>query len=185
DLIKKNLITKETEDAVLLYIDETHIRSYHVLRSTWSEVGRQKQVPTFGHHAHVSRFGAVNVHDGETVLHQTTAANAATFLDFLRMLKERYLDRLMVLVLDNARIHHAKMVKEFLREEGQCFHFIYLPPYSPQLNPIERLWKWLKDMVIANVFHKDRNDIIQAITRFVHYIHERPEEVLQRLGCAG
>ncbi|AKU27034.1 MULTISPECIES: transposase [Geobacillus] len=68
------MITKETEDAVLLYIDETHIRSYHVLRSTWSEVGRQKQVPTFGHHAHVSRFGAVNIHDGETVLHQTTAA---------------------------------------------------------------------------------------------------------------
>ncbi|QOR84535.1 winged helix-turn-helix domain-containing protein [Geobacillus stearothermophilus] len=57
--------------------------------------------------------------------------------------------------------------------------------YSPQLNLIERLWKWLKDTVIANVFHKDRNDIIQAIARFVHYIHERPEEVLQRLGCAG
>ncbi|WP_328140622.1 transposase [Priestia megaterium] len=77
-----------------------------------------------------------------------------------------------------------KWSREFLREEGQCFHFIYLPPYSPQLNPIERLWKWLKDTVIANVFHKDRNDIIQAITRFVNYIHERPEEVLQRLGCA-
>ncbi|MGG3775379.1 transposase [Geobacillus stearothermophilus] len=77
------MITKETEDAVLLYIDETHIRSYHVLRSTWSEVGRQKQVPTFGHHAHVSRFGAVNVHDGETVLHQTTAAQCRDVLGFL------------------------------------------------------------------------------------------------------
>nr|WP_245842263.1 transposase [Parageobacillus galactosidasius] len=69
--------------------------------------------------------------------------------------------------------------------DRNAFHFIYLPPYSPQLNPIERLWKWLKDTVIANVFHKDRNDIIQAITRFVNYIHERLEEVLQRLGCAG
>jgi transposase len=119
------------------------------------------------------------------VLHQTTAANAATFLDFLRVLKERYPHRLIVLVLDNARIHHANMVKEFLREEGQCFQFIYLPPYSPQLNPIERLWKWLKDTVIANLFHKDRNDILQAIHRFVNYIHERPKEVLQRLGCAA
>ncbi|QNU19717.1 transposase [Geobacillus zalihae] len=91
-------------------MDETHIRSYHVLRTTWSEVGRQKQVPTFGHHAHVSLFDAVNVHDGETVLYQAGAANATTFLDFLRILKERYPDRLIVLVLDNARIHHAKMV---------------------------------------------------------------------------
>ncbi|WP_201451710.1 transposase [Geobacillus sp. TFV-3] len=47
----------------------------------------------------------------------------------------------MVSVLDNARIHHANMVKEFSREEGPCFRFIYPPPYSPQLNPIERLWK--------------------------------------------
>lgn len=85
-------------DSVLLYIDETHIRSYHVLRTTWSEVGRQKQVPTFGHHAHISLFGAVNVRDGETVLHQAGAANATTLLDFLRVLKERYPDRLIVLV---------------------------------------------------------------------------------------
>ncbi|AEV17709.1 Integrase [Geobacillus thermoleovorans CCB_US3_UF5] len=89
-----------------------------MLRTTLSEVGRQKQVPTFGHHAHISLFGAVNVHDGETVLHQAGAANATTFLDFLRVLKERYSDRLVVLVLDNARIHHTKMVREFLREEG-------------------------------------------------------------------
>ncbi|MEC5188517.1 transposase [Geobacillus thermodenitrificans] len=78
-------------------------------------------------------------------------------------------DRLIVLVLDNARIHHAKRVREFLRGEGQCVHFIPLPPYSPQRNPIERLWKWLKDIVIANVFHKDRNDIAQAIARLVDY----------------
>ncbi|WP_044732400.1 IS630 family transposase [Geobacillus kaustophilus] len=179
------MITKETEDAVLLYIDETHIRSYHVLRSTWSEVGRQKRVPTFGHHAHVSVFGAVNVHDGDIVLHQTEAANAATFLDFLRLLKERHPNRIIALVLDNARIHHARMGKDFLREEGQCFHFLYLPPCSPQLNPIERLWKWLKDTMIANAFHKDRHEIVQAVQRFAHYIQERPEEVLRRLGCSA
>jgi len=89
DLIK-NLITKETEEAVLLYIDETHIRSYHVLRSTWFKIGRQKRVLTFGRPAHVSVFGAVSVHDGDIVLYQAEAANATTFLDFLRLLKERY-----------------------------------------------------------------------------------------------
>ncbi|WP_235603660.1 transposase [Parageobacillus toebii] len=58
-------------------------------------------------------------------------------------------------------------------------------PYSPQLNPIERLWKWLKDAVIANVFHKDQMDIDQAIARFMEYIDQQPEEVLRRLGCAA
>jgi transposase len=127
----------------------------------------------------------VNVLNGETIFHRVAAANATTFLDFLRILKILYPDKLIMLVLDNARIHHAKMVKDFLRQKGECFHFIFLPPYSPQLNPIERLWKWLKDAVIANVFHKDQKDIDQAITRFMDYIHQRPEEVLQRLGCAA
>jgi Transposase and inactivated derivatives len=75
-----------------------------------------------------------------------------------------------VLVLDNARIHHAKMVKMFLRQEGGSFHLIFPPPYSPQLNPIERLWKSLKDAVIANVFQKDQMDIDRAIARFMDYI---------------
>jgi transposase len=174
-----------TPDTVLLYVDETHVRSYQILRATWSEVGRQKQVPTYGHHAHVSLFGAVNVLHGDTILHRVAAANATTFLDFLKILKNHYPNKLIVLVLDNARIHHAKMVKDFLRQEGESFHFIFLPPYSPQLNPIERLWKWLKDAVIANVFHKDQVDIDQAITRFMDYICQRSEEVLQRLGCAA
>ncbi|WP_339172398.1 transposase [Anoxybacillus sp. FSL W8-1294] len=100
-------------------------------------------------------------------------------------MKEKYTDRFLVLVLDNARIHHAKMVQAFLDgEEGAAFHFIFLPPYSPQLNPIERLWKWLKDEVIANVFHKDQNDIAQSITRFEQYVLQHPDEVLRRMGCA-
>ncbi|WP_445613465.1 transposase [Geobacillus sp. YF-1] len=110
-------------------------------RTTWSEVSRQTQVPTFGHHAHVSLFGAVHVHDGKTVLQSAGTANATTFLDFLPALKERCPDRLIVLVLDNAQIHHAKMGRAFLQEEGPWVHFISLPPYSPQRNPIERLRK--------------------------------------------
>ncbi|WP_238980148.1 hypothetical protein [Geobacillus sp. YHL] len=60
------------------------------MRATWSEAGRQKQVPTYGHHAHVSVFGAVNVLNGDTVLHRAVAANATTFLDFLKILKKHY-----------------------------------------------------------------------------------------------
>ena len=170
---------------MLFYVDEAHVRAYQALRTTWAEVGNQKQVPSYGHHDHVSIFGAVDVQQGDVVFHRASSANAETFLDFLRRLKEKYADRFLVLVLDNARIHHAKMVQAFLDgEEGTAFHFIFLPPYSPQLNPIERLWKWLKDEVIANVFHKDQNDIAQSITRFEQYVLQHPDEVLRRMGCA-
>lgn len=166
-------------------VDETHVRVYQALRTTWAEVGNQKHVPSYGHHAHVSIFGAVDVQQGDVVFHRASSANAETFLDFLRLLKEKYADRFLVFVLNHARIHHTKMVQAFLDgEEGDAFHFIFLPPYSPQLNPIERLWKWLKDEVIANVFHKDQNDIAQSITRFEQYVLQHPDEVLNRMGCA-
>ena len=167
-------------------MDETHVRAYQALRTTWAEVGNQKQVPSYGHHAHVSIFGAVDVQQGDVVFHRASSANAETFLDFLRRLKEKYADQFLVLVLDNARIHHAKMVQAFPDgEEGDAFHFIFLPPYFPQLNPIERLWKWLKDEVIANVFHKDQNDIAQSITRFEQYVLQHPDEVLRRIRCTA
>lgn len=105
ELIKKLI----NPDTVLLYADEPHVRSYQILRATWSEIGRQKQVPMYGHHAHVSVFEVVNLLDGDTVLHRAAAANATTFLGFLKILKSRYSDKLIVLRLDNARIHHAKM----------------------------------------------------------------------------
>ncbi|GIW49839.1 MAG: hypothetical protein KatS3mg080_0450 [Anoxybacillus sp.] len=117
-------------------------------------------MPSYGHHAHVAIFGAVDVQQGDVVFHRASSANAETFLDFLRLLKEKYSDRFIVLVLDNAHIHHANMVQAFLQsEEGDAFHFMFLPPYLPHLNPIERLWKWLKDEVIANILHKDQNDM--------------------------
>ena len=122
----------------MFYVDETHVRAYQALRTAWAEVGHQKQVPSYGHHAHVSIFGAVDVQQGDVIFHRASSANAETFLDFLRLLKEKYADRFLVLVLDNARIHHANMVQAFLqREEGTAFHFIFLPPYSPPLNPKE------------------------------------------------
>ncbi|MGR6117773.1 transposase [Aeribacillus composti] len=127
ELIKK-LIDPNT---VLLYADETHVRSYQVLWATWSEVDWQKQVPTYGHHAQVPLFGAVSIQDGDTILHRATTANATTFLDFLKILKRRYPDKLIVLVLDNARIHHANMVREFLHQKGERFHFIFISLYSP------------------------------------------------------
>ncbi len=52
------------------------------------------------------------------------------------------------MILDNARIHHAKLLEPFLKKMEGRLKFIFLPPYSPQLNVVEGLWKWLKSDVI-------------------------------------
>ena len=61
---------------------------------------------------------------------------------FLELIRKQNPDKPLCIVLDNARIHHAKAVK--IRAEELNIYFIYLPPYSPDLNPIEFGWKDLK-----------------------------------------
>ncbi|RAK14859.1 DDE superfamily endonuclease [Anoxybacillus vitaminiphilus] len=100
DLIKKLL----NNDTVLLYQDETHVRAYQSLHATWSEVGKQKQMPTYGHHASVTLFDTLNAMTGE-VLHQTSSScKQEDFLSFLQLVANHYKDQLIAMVVDNSKI---------------------------------------------------------------------------------
>lgn len=59
----------------------------------------------------------------------------------------------ITMVLDNARIHHARLLQPFLEENRDRLDLVFLPAYSPQFNLVEALWKWLKEDVIKNVFY--------------------------------
>ncbi|XEC94793.1 transposase [Paenibacillus tarimensis] len=62
------------------------------------------------------------------------------------------------MVLDNARIHHAKLLEPFFEEQQGRINLIFLPPYSPELNIVEGLWK-LKADVVNNVFYHTAAEI--------------------------
>lgn len=87
------------------------------------------------------------------------------------------------MVLDHTRIHHAKLIQPFLEENRERLYSMFLPPYSPTLNPVERLWKWMKESVIVNRFHKNKNRIQKSIDSFLEGIKDCTEQVLQRIGC--
>ena len=85
------------------------------------------------------------------------------------------------MVLDNARIHHAKLIQPFLEKHQDHFEFIFLPPYSPDLNLIEGLWKWMKATVIYNVFFSNVGKIQQAVQGFIQMINQAPLNTVDRL----
>lgn len=87
------------------------------------------------------------------------------------------------MILDNARIHHAKYLQDFLNENKDRLALVFLPPYSPQLNLIEGLWKWLKASVINNLFFPNVQKIKLKVREFIRDINQRKAEVIDRL-CA-
>lgn len=84
------------------------------------------------------------------------------------------------MVLDNARIHHAKLLEPFLNENKRLT-FVFLPPYSPQLNIVEGLWKWLKADVVNNVFYHTVAEIRKNVTSFMNAVMKQPQTVIDRL----
>jgi transposase len=85
------------------------------------------------------------------------------------------------MVLDNARIHHAKLIQPFLQDHSEQLELVYLPPYSPQLNIVEGLWGWLKKSVIYNVFFSCVEEIRTTVKSFMDEISKDPMKIVDRI----
>lgn len=114
----------------------------------------------------VGYFGAVRLRDGKLVYRrETTRFNAETCFDFLQQLWQVSLrsGRRIVVISDNARYHHATLHKEWRVAAQPWFKIEYLPPYSPDLNPIERVWKLTRRLATHNRYFPTIEDVITAV----------------------
>lgn len=158
------------------------IRDYQAIGCTWFLRGHQRKIPTYGQHKGVKLIGTLDYETGRIICTEEGAYDAAAFLRFLERTLREYPTGKIVMVLDNALIHHAKLIQSFLEENARRLALIFLPPYSPQLNLMEGVWKWLKESVINNVFFFDHvQKIKQSVRGFLADVNERPLEVIDRL----
>lgn len=165
----------------LMFQDESMIRDYQAIQKTWFPKGQQRIVPTYGKHHGVKLIGALDYETGEVVCIYSENYDAQQFLVFLQAVLEKYPQQKIVMVLDNAKIHHAKLIQPFLEEHRAVLKLVFLPPYSPKLNPIEGLWGWLKSDIINNVFYKTVKEIGEAVHEFIEYINQHLELAIERL----
>jgi transposase len=79
-----------------------------------------------------------------------TRGNALTFKKLLKKVIRTYRGFKVYMVLDNVRFHHAKRLKSFLEKHKNALELIFLPPYSPDLNPSERAWWYMRKKITHN-----------------------------------
>lgn len=125
---------------MIIFQDEAHIRDYRAIGATWYLKGRQKHVLTTDNHASATLFGAVAPATGQIPITEVDRATADTFHAFLEALRATFPGKTIHLVLDNAKIHHAKVLQPDLADHPEL-DLRCLPPYSPNLNNPDRLWK--------------------------------------------
>ena len=156
------------------------IRDYQAIQKTWFLKGRQRIIPTYGKHRGVKLLGILNYETGRVYCMEEENYDAKVFLKFLHKVLEIYPSGKIILILDNARIHHAKLLKSFL-QENERLQLVFLPPYSPKLNLVEGLWFWLKHSVIYNAFYSTVDEIRDAVNGFIESISGIPEQIIDRL----
>ena len=157
------------------------IRDYQAISKTWFPVGNQRIIPTYGKHHGAKLVGFLNYETGEIYVEEHDKYDAEVFLAFLQNVIALYPTGKIVMILDNARIHHARLLEGFLEEHKDRLTLKFLPPYSPDHNMIEELWGWLKASVINNCFFNTLAEIKQAVREFIAWVNLHPDLVIDRL----
>jgi transposase len=133
----------------------------------------------------VGYFGAVRLRDGRFVSRrETDSFNGQTFFAFMKQLARASgtTGRRVVVITDNAKYHHATLHRSWRDAHEARFVLDFLPPYSPDLNPIERVWKLTRRRCTHNRYFPTLDDIITAVdSEFA--LWARGNDTLRRL-CA-
>ena len=111
-------------------------------------------------------FGAVRISDGKFLYQrEEDKFNGESFFKFMKLIRQRASrrHRRIIVILDNARYHHANLHKVWRQEHQDHFELLFLPPYCPHLNPIERVWKLTRRQCIHNRYFADLKSVEYAI----------------------
>ena len=120
---------------------------------------------------HVGLFGAVRIADGKLVTRVEETFNGISFGGFLEQLLEHHRPgRRLQLILDNASYHHAWYFRSWLQARHRWMELDFLPAYSPELNPIERVWKLTRRLCTHNRYFSTLQELVQSVKAlFVHW----------------
>ena len=170
------------QETILVYIDESHFHRDVGRGSTWAPVGQRVWCvsPCAPLSDRINWYGAYNLSDGQCLIWAEGACNTEATIKFLRKVAcwVPADGRRVKVVWDGAPWHRAKRIAKAAEELG--LELEALPSYSPDLNPIEGLWKWMREEVALRSFATVR-DLFDACLKFVDRINRDVLEMSDRL----
>ena len=163
----------EEKDEPILFLDGVHPSMQTKVAHGWIKKGKEKEVPTTASKTRVNILGAINLNNMSVITDECEKnINGSSIINFFDLIKKEYSSKTAIhLILDQAGYNKSFPVREYASKLG--IHLHYLPPYSPNLNAIERLWKVMNEEIRHNVFFKSARDFKQKIRWF--FDHRLPE----------
>lgn len=168
--------------ALLLFGDEASFPQWGTLSYTWARKGTQPLVKTSGKRKGYKVFGLIDYFSGRFFHCATTGKlNSESYIAFLRQVLAQTTEHL-VLLQDGARYHTSAALQSFFRQQTGRLTVFQLPSYSPDFNPIEKLWKKIKEQDTHLHYFPDFASLVGKVDAALVKFADRPAEILALFG---
>ena len=160
-----NIRNTKGQDDPIIFMDATHPQHNPVLAGGWIKRGEEQEIPTNTGRRRVNINGAIDLERLEPVVRFDDTINADSTLALFQQLEAIHVLAVCIYVIcDNAPYYRSKAVQVYLKTSR--IKLIFLPPYAPNLNLIERLWKFFKKKVLYNRYYETFGEFRSACETF-------------------
>ena len=161
----KQLRAAKGENDPIYFADATHPQHNSIPTYGWIKTGREKELKANCGRQRLNINGAINMETLESVTGFYDTINAQAAIDLFAKIEAKHPDaEVIYIIIDNARYYRSCLLKEHV--EGTKIKLIFLPPYSPNLNLIERYWKFFKKKVLNNRYYETFAEFKRACESF-------------------
>ena len=174
--LKKDLPSNET----IFFIDGVH--PTHNTKPAYGRIqkGIRKEIPTNTGRQRLNLSGALDIASKKVLVQEDLTLNAQSTITFFEKIERAYPEAVKVHIFcDNARYYKNKEVQKYL--ENSKIRLRFLPPYSPNLNPIERLWKLMNEEILYNKYYEKFIEFKMKVLGFLEGLLNPSIELLGKL----
>lgn len=163
-------------DVEVLFMDAVHPEHNTMAAYGWMKRGEKRELKTNSGRQRLNLHGVINAETHDVTIIESDTISKESTIQLLETIEQKYfLASMIYIILDNAKYHYSKEVKEFLN--GRNIRLVFLPPYSPNLNLIERLWKFFKKKVLYNKYYENVRAFRKASIEFFRNIDQHADEI--------
>lgn len=172
--------TKNSKDRIY-FADASHPHHNSMPAYGWIRTGQTKEIRSNTGRARLNLNGAFNLEDVMVIIREDETINALSVIALMEQLEGAQPEGLIYLILDNARYNRSKKVQAYVKQHKRI-KLMFLPPYAPNLNLIERLWKFFHEKKLYNHYYDTFLEFKTACLDFFDGIDQYKEELKIRLA---
>lgn len=176
-------VSQLTDNQAILFIDAVHPQHNTTPSKIWSKVGESRWINSNTGRERLNINGAYNPFSQDVIVRQDKTINGLSTIALLEQITVFYKDKKKELLIfaDNGRANKSELIKDWISQQS-LIKIIYLPPYSPNLNLIERLWKFMRKNVINTRYYPELKDFKKAINDFFDNIDDYKQDLKTFIG---